>query len=736
MYKFKRLYIKGFKNIKEVEIVFKNRIILITGDNWSGKSSLITALTYLVTDDLEEKISEYINWDSDRFEIEFEFEHDGRNCDYKVIGKKSKTERELNIEGEKEPFYHSDAVVEMKKLSNPILTLYSAISQQHESTAILFEKGAQRLEKLKQVFQMELVDKAVAEVYNDRYVKKKEIETLQTEIDTLVKMEYNLQDVPDVPDIDEVKKEFDQLGIKKKAYDAQKALYDKYEEELANYEDTQKKIKIEETILATESEGLEELVPRKIPEFNQDELDILNSELTAIKIEKSQYDGLVSQFDSYTQILVDIDNLRETRKNQQGALSSIVGSRTLYGRVLANPEEERQKLEDAKIDLADKKKQLDLAEKGLCPTCGKPYIIDDIEKFKEDIEYIQKHQVDRITNNLKRHEEDSTQIALIDKELAILNTKIESTDIDLKKKEEDLKKCEITEEPKKIDYNDAIQKLEEKIKALDVIRKLVDQVKKDNEEINKKRSKVEASISAINARIDMLKNIKEPEQVGAPEDFENDKYDDLQKQINVYEEKVAERDRVLAFNKRVEFTKEENEETIVKKTKERDDKIAEMQQLQETETTLSKKFAPYLIQDGTEYISNRMNDFFQRVHGEYLINFMQSKNSVNFFYSPKSEIVKPVILSSGMERQLLALAFRVALCSMQNLGFIILDEADESGSSNNSIKLFRNLLELPEFQQILIITHKEGTINYLVNEHNADVFRLEKGKLVNNYIIY
>jgi len=58
--KINRLYVKNFKNIKEVEIDSFNRINVIVGDNGQGKSSILSALSFVFTGSLEEKMDQYI----------------------------------------------------------------------------------------------------------------------------------------------------------------------------------------------------------------------------------------------------------------------------------------------------------------------------------------------------------------------------------------------------------------------------------------------------------------------------------------------------------------------------------------------------------------------------------------------------------------------------------------------------------------------------------------------------
>jgi DNA repair exonuclease SbcCD ATPase subunit len=118
-----------------------------------------------------------------------------------------------------------------------------------------------------------------------------------------------------------------------------------------------------------------------------------------------------------------------------------------------------------------------------------------------------------------------------------------------------------------------------------------------------------------------------------------------------------------------------------------------------------------------------MNEFFTKTYGRYLIDFKKDNKSVHFFYSPDDKIYKSVGVAAGFEKQALSLSFRVALTSIQNLGFYLLDEIDSSAEDENSLNVFENLLN-EEYEQIICVTHKEVSKEYLVNEKEAEVFEM------------
>ena len=123
--KFNRLYIKNFKNIKEIEITDFNRVNLISGNNGNGKSSVLLALGFILTNDLDEKLEEYVRWGCDKFEIEAELEHEGHKYVYEIEAGKSTKKRLCIDDGEE--FFNSEASKKFAEIVDPALTKCSCI---------------------------------------------------------------------------------------------------------------------------------------------------------------------------------------------------------------------------------------------------------------------------------------------------------------------------------------------------------------------------------------------------------------------------------------------------------------------------------------------------------------------------------------------------------------------------------------------------------------------------------
>jgi len=124
-----------------------------------------------------------------------------------------------------------------------------------------------------------------------------------------------------------------------------------------------------------------------------------------------------------------------------------------------------------------------------------------------------------------------------------------------------------------------------------------------------------------------------------------------------------------------------------------------------------------------------MNLFFQKAYSKYTITFQQSKRSLDFFYGYQDMIQAPVEMASGYEKEVLSIAFRVALSSLQNLGLMSLDEIDSFASDEKSMKLFNTLFNESNIEQFFVITHNESSKEMIRNEYNVSAYELNEGKL-------
>ena len=92
-----QLKLNEFCGHRDTEFNFNSKVVAITGKNGKGKSKILTAMNYCLTDYLEEKIEEYISWygDAKEFNISQYFEHHEIFYRYEITGNKTGSEKRL-----------------------------------------------------------------------------------------------------------------------------------------------------------------------------------------------------------------------------------------------------------------------------------------------------------------------------------------------------------------------------------------------------------------------------------------------------------------------------------------------------------------------------------------------------------------------------------------------------------------------------------------------------------------
>ena len=123
------------------------------------------------------------------------------------------------------------------------------------------------------------------------------------------------------------------------------------------------------------------------------------------------------------------------------------------------------------------------------------------------------------------------------------------------------------------------------------------------------------------------------------------------------------------------------------------------------------------------------------------VKLLQKKNGVEFYYIPnirefektkdisKLENWLSTKMTSSFEKELLNIAWRVALAKAYNLDILLLDEVDASSSIENSNRVFQEISNLG-FSQLLIITHKPQVIDILKEKHKVTLYTVENGEFI------
>lgn len=728
--KVNRLYVKNFKNIKEIEIDSFKRVNVILGENGNGKSALLCALQFVVTNDLEEKIEEYVRWGTDKFEIECDFDHNGINYKYEIEGSKSCKKR-LIID-DKEEFINSEATKKLAEVIDPMLAKYSAVSEQGKATTLLFQKPAERLKTIKEILKFDSIFEAVENIKEDVKTKKDEIDKIDVEQNVLTLRSYTYADENTLKkevDADQgIEEKFKAESVNKEKFTENQKLQKKYEEDLKLYNDACKKIEEYNKVIDSLKKEIEaKQLTEEVKEYDDTELNSFKELLEDFKTQKIHYDNDIK---AYEKARIELKSIEEniTKYNEQ--LSNIKIERIapckFNDQTIA---EVQSKINDLKVEMSQLEKDFKLAEQGKCPTCGS----DLKEKF--DAEKITASQVLNTTLLTDLNNELNSQ----KKEISEHQKKMDVQKEQLVAKSSIQGKIEFYEDSKN-KYSSITKPVEFDQKAYDDLVNQITEETSKKESHNKKREqwlKVKSEIDSLNDKISFYnkevvswQDVKKPEELNTPIiTFDENYYEDLKKRVTIKDQKVQEYNRAVEFNMTLKKEEEENKKQIKKNEVKKETLLKDINILSETRNVLEKDFSSFVVDKSVTFIKDQMNSFFQKTYSKYEVTVEQDKNSVNFFYKGDEEIITPCSMASGAERAILSVAFRVALCALQDLGILIIDEIDDSMSSNNSINIFSNLIDQKQFENIFIITHCNETKEYLENVPDTEIFEIVEGEL-------
>lgn len=229
----KKIKIKDFRILKDIDLKFSENVNLIvfSGENGQGKSSIIEAIRYAFTGNLDEKIIDYIREGADEFFIQIVFNEKNIDYDFSVKSNGKETSKVLIFDDK--DLRNSEAQEYLNDLLDSKVFDYAVFSMQGETANILFQKPTERLDSIKKIFNVNYLDEKTSSLVEKEKELKKEKEDNSLKLDYESKSLKEKQEVPvqkySLKDIEENLKI--ELG-KKEAYDR---LMKEYDNEQENY---------------------------------------------------------------------------------------------------------------------------------------------------------------------------------------------------------------------------------------------------------------------------------------------------------------------------------------------------------------------------------------------------------------------------------------------------------------------------------------------------------------------
>jgi DNA repair exonuclease SbcCD ATPase subunit len=693
---FNSISIENFGIIKQFSKQFEKNILVISGENGEGKSTLLKAIMLTVFDEYVGTLADYINWDSDFFRVIVGFSHRGVQYE-SLVFYDGTTDRTLRFGS---TVLKGEEVKKKLKEIFDIDLLKAAMLAVEQQIDVVNTKPAERRDYLKRIYDIEF--KYQISILEDE-VKEHEFElvkrtTTQTEIEN---RQYS---VPERLAYPFGEKEYElnksnlelsrrtlsdiegQLRIYQQAKSDVEKLIQQFNQLSIQTESVNKEITLTNSCLTGLPEKkrvlLEELEIKKAAQLKSNEKDLAESLSRSALVENEQKN-------IYLERLPLFDNDEYTRISQE-----------LYTK-------------------KSKLKELQNA-KDVCPTCGQSINTPDhIEKRKIEIEELI-NSISDLTNCFTslsaskksreeaeaRNRQKTDRKVYLNSQLALESEKQKGT---------------------QLKGQSLINKIDSEIYHLD--SSIASEEKHFKEIVS---TKEKAKDNLINQSQDIKKRLDEAQSKikeipNLPIDETKQKIIELEKSIRFYDDIASRNQEIEKMEQQVILQKEQD----FKQLETIKDEIQVLNKLiVDVKTSikiLKTEFPIYVISRVVKDIEKSMNDFLKKTYGgRYNVEVSDKKNALHILYGPKK---KDVSISSGYEKQIFSSAFRLALCRAMGNKSVFLDEIDSAASDKNSEVLYNVLGELVGngIEQMVVISHKSSTRSLLESDYDAEVITFEKG---------
>lgn len=699
----------NFGTIENASIVFDNTstpaIYVFNGDNGSGKSTIVKALSLLLINWCKGKLSDYIRWGCEFFEIECTFSHLGKEF-FVFLRYDGGSSRKLVIteEGkEAQTFTNSAAIKHLESYFDPKIFRASAFSFEGEID-VIETSPAERRESLKKIHDVEFKEE-IARAEAELAPLKEQLKKLDDELALLEGKVYQTMVAPALP--------FSEDDLKSKKLS------------LAALDST-----LQQSLLINNEIDRKQKDVQNIPQLITD-YDEQKKQASDEKTKKLEEEGKLSK--ELEALKKELDNLEETISNQFSEEREQLGNELadyrndLASKVLVRPPAAPAPslIEDLISDIARKKSQIEDADSsisilgtGVCPTCGKPVEQCELDKSVERKAELQtalsalETSLATARQNKAAYDEQVAENNIIKAEQARLAAEIrllEAAAATL----EGRRTAELKSETDRIQA--AITLAETKLAS---VRKELESNRILMESLDK--SKVDAQTRLVELQTFLRSAVK----IDVTQQQADKKA--LSDEISSFSVAQGQIDQAKTHNAAIEVQKTNDQKLKVDLQAKKDVLLHKIQVAEKTVEIIKRDLPNFIISKLILSITESMNDFLKQTYkGRYQVQVLESRNALEVVYGPKNTDIS---LSSGYERQIINSAYKYAKEKMLGLGFLILDEVDSAASEANSKVFYKTLGELP-YRQLIVITHKPTTKDLLAQDYGATVFTCKNGEI-------
>lgn len=673
MLRIESLSIKNFMNITNASFEFGN-INYFYGEPASGKSAVFEAISICFSDEKRSgTYGEYVKQGCDNANIVLKFKIYEDDAEIRLtLNRVNGTPYECELDYKGETYKNTKA---SEKLSALGISYYSKIMfQMQNAKDIVDQTSASRLEYIKNLF-------------NFNYDSQKQIITEK---------------------LQQAKKQLEELRIDTASKNALKSELSHFEQAIAMPFTAEQVIEFNNRL----SENLEKISKVSEAQKKQDELmsQLREVELSLHKnqLDVTPYENRLRDIDNMKNKLVDEDKRIEEYKEKIAELDAEAVKRSKDINKIENTIAETYKqLSEAtdvqnnlRFELKSFEEREEKCKDGKCPICGQS-TDNVVAHFEKEIAELKEKCLDA-DKMVDYYRTENTKAQSASAELTAAHTEYTHMKRNYENMiagSEEIKKgisYSLAEEPlvkkRLADLKDSISKLEIEQKSLQDKVSSID--------------KVDVS-DIVNENNKILADIKEYERA-------NDKNQFIMRQNEEKRNKIKAIDEALGKNE-AELTEVNIMASVY----------------DEAWEVLNKLLPQYRTKVFCDTIKNDLNAFVHMIFPKYDVLVKTSKKGCDLLYTKDNTVVDEnknkwldTRMSSGFERAVLTTAFKTILAKYYKIDFFVGDEIDKASSDNDSIKLFSVLLNLHQFHQLFLISHKKALGSYL-EENYDDIYIFE-----------
>jgi exonuclease SbcC len=710
--KLRSLYLKNFRTIKEEKLEFKDGLTVLSGDNGQGKSSFLIAISLVYFDRFPGTLADLVRWDQPNSAfVKSEFELFGKEYIIEIeIFNEGGSSRLLKDISDGMEYRNSAAKEKMNELIDSKRAIASIASFQHEIDLITTSPSVRR-EYLKNVYDLTFKKELNQIDKDNKEFQEKEI-SLAGEIKILSSQTFEKQSLSRLPSEESILEKENLLRSEQGDKGDWLKLESTQKEEFAKINQTKQEIEsLENKLLKISSD-----IVIKKDEHHVKGLELENSK----ELDLESFNEKRSALE--TSIKNNISKIDETSKSLKETMDQSSKELALYKadyseKVHLALKEEVVKFQKEKTLVESKLKNI---QSGKCPTCGAEYSSGDISSLEQEAERIEMS----LSNAIYEENRFSTikdNIGKTELDIAMLETKIKSQSSDKQIAEKHL--------------SDGLKQIELDIEKEERFYKLQQEsLKKDLAHIEETMASLEEKKTETLTQIENLKkSLGDPSAImekitRAQVKIEecNSKILELESFLENYRKTKTENETKKKFNKEIELKEKKRDEDLKQAEKDYKEATIGVQKTKEAKDILSRGFPSFVLSRLISDLEVHANNFLREIYPKFQLKFKEEGKTLAVLYGNDVDVKQ----SSGFEQQIFSFAYKYALGVVQQYNLLLLDEVDSAASEKNSKLFYETLSKMSSmFEQIIVITHKEGTKDLLKNDFKAEVFEIEDGSI-------